>query len=60
MLRRAAEAFGMTYEQIAQDYPIRRIVAAQEIARVVMWLASDDATCVAGTDVDASGGYLTG
>ncbi|MFC4009347.1 SDR family NAD(P)-dependent oxidoreductase [Nonomuraea purpurea] len=60
MLRRAAEAFGMTYEQIAQDYPIRRIVRPQEMARVVMWLASDDATAVLGTDIDASGGYLTG
>ncbi|REE99900.1 SDR family NAD(P)-dependent oxidoreductase [Thermomonospora umbrina] len=60
MLRRAAEAFGVTYEEIAQDYPIKRIVQPQEMARVVMWLASDDATAVTGTDVDASGGYLTG
>ncbi|WP_043636462.1 SDR family NAD(P)-dependent oxidoreductase [Nonomuraea candida] len=60
MLRRAAEAFGMTYEQIAQDYPIKRIVQPQEMARVVMWLASEDASAVLGTDVDASGGYLTG
>ncbi|MEU6644737.1 SDR family oxidoreductase [Saccharomonospora sp. NPDC046836] len=60
MLRRAAEAFGMTYEQIAQDYPIRRIVHADEIARVIMWLSTPDAAAVVGTDVDASGGYLTG
>ncbi|MBA2810495.1 SDR family oxidoreductase [Streptomyces sp. KM273126] len=60
MLRRAAEAFGMTYEEIAQDYPIRRIVRAEEMASVVMWLSSDEATAVVGTDIDASGGYLTG
>ncbi|WP_327582615.1 glucose 1-dehydrogenase [Nonomuraea sp. NBC_00507] len=60
MLERAAKAFGVTYEQIAQDYPIKRIVRPQEMARVVMWLASDDATAVLGTDIDASGGYLTG
>ncbi|MFF5261578.1 SDR family NAD(P)-dependent oxidoreductase [Actinomadura viridis] len=60
MLRRAAEAFDMTYEQIAQDYPIKRIVTPLEIARVVMWMASGDAAPVIGTDVDASGGYLTG
>ncbi|MEW1837655.1 glucose 1-dehydrogenase [Nonomuraea angiospora] len=60
MLERAAKAFGVTYEQIAQDYPIKRIVQPQEMARVVMWLASDDATAVLGTDIDASGGYLTG
>lgn len=60
MLRRAAEAFGMTYEQIAQDYPIRRIVCAEEMAAVVMFLASDDASAVIGHNLDASGGYLTG
>lgn len=60
MLRRAAQAFGMTYEQIAQDYPIKRIVAAREMATVVMFLASDAASAVHGTDLDASGGYLAG
>jgi NAD(P)-dependent dehydrogenase (short-subunit alcohol dehydrogenase family) len=60
MLRRAAEAFGMTYEQIAQGYPIKRIVHPEEMATVVMFLASADASAVVGTDLDASGGYLTG
>ncbi|MGP3929366.1 SDR family NAD(P)-dependent oxidoreductase [Nonomuraea sp. KM88] len=60
MLRRAAEAFGVTYEQIAQDYPVKRIVAAEEIARVVMFLASDDSSAVVGHDLDATGGYLAG
>ena len=59
MLRRAAQAFGTTLDQIAQDYPVKRIVQPEEMARVVMWLASDDATAVVGTDIDASGGYLT-
>ncbi|WP_090933470.1 SDR family NAD(P)-dependent oxidoreductase [Nonomuraea jiangxiensis] len=58
MLRRAAEAFGVTYEQIAQDYPIKRIVGADEIARVVMFLASDDSSAVVGHDLDTTGGYL--
>lgn len=60
MLRRAAAAFGMSYEQIAQNYPIKRIVAPQEMAAIVMWLASADSSAVIGTDIDASGGYLTG
>nr|CEL21351.1 Dehydrogenases with different specificities (related to short-chain alcohol dehydrogenases) [Kibdelosporangium sp. MJ126-NF4] len=60
MLRRAAEAFGMTYEQIAQGYPIKRIVRAEEMAGVVMFLASPAASAIVGTDLDASGGYLTG
>lgn len=59
MLRRAARDFGMSLNQIAQDYPTKRIVRAEEMARVVMWLASDDATAVVGTDIDVSGGYLT-
>jgi len=60
MLRRAAQDFGMTLEQIAQLFPVKRIVQPEEMARVVMWLASDDATAIVGTDIDASGGYLTG
>ncbi|GAB3433870.1 SDR family NAD(P)-dependent oxidoreductase [Actinophytocola sediminis] len=60
MLRRAAEAFGMTYEQIAQDYPIKRIVAAEEMATIVMFLASADSSAVVGHDLDATGGYLAG
>jgi hypothetical protein len=30
------------------------------MARVMMWLGSPDAAPLIGTDVDASGGYLTG
>ncbi|WP_407561108.1 SDR family NAD(P)-dependent oxidoreductase [Streptomyces sp. 184] len=59
MLRRAAEAFDLTYEEIAQDYPIRRIVRAEEMAAVMMWLGSSAAAPVVGTDVDVSGGWLT-
>ncbi|WP_218835555.1 SDR family oxidoreductase [Streptomyces sp. SA15] len=33
---------------------------AEEMAAVVMWLGSEEAGAVIGTDVDASGGYLTG
>lgn len=60
MLERAAAAFGQSYEQIAQDYPIKRIVAPEEMATVVMFLASDGASAIHGTDIDASGGYLAG
>lgn len=59
MLRRAAEAFDLTYEQIAQDYPIKRIVRPDEIAHVIMFLASGDASAVVGHDLDATGGYLS-
>ncbi len=60
MLRRAAEAFGVTYEEIARDFPIRRIVRAEEMATIVMFLASADSSAVVGHDLDATGGYLAG
>lgn len=59
MLRRALAAWKTDFETVAQDYPLKRIVNAEEIARAVMWLSSDDATCITGIDVDATGGYLT-
>jgi NAD(P)-dependent dehydrogenase (short-subunit alcohol dehydrogenase family) len=59
MLRRALKAWNTTFEKVAQDYPIKRIVSAEEIARGVMFLSSDDATCIVGMDLDVTGGYLT-
>ncbi|MEM9510982.1 MAG: hypothetical protein AAGA16_25490, partial [Cyanobacteria bacterium P01_E01_bin.35] len=59
MLRRALSAWNTDFETVAQDYPIKRIVAPEEIARGVMWLASADPIAVVGTDLDATGGYLT-
>lgn len=59
MLRRALAAWNTDFETVSKEYPINRIVAPEEIARAVMWLSSDDATCIVGMDVDATGGYLT-
>lgn len=59
MLRRALAAWNTDFKRVAQDYPIKRIVNAEEIARAVMWLSSDEASCITGMDVDATGGYLT-
>ena len=59
MLRRALAAWNTDLETVAQDYPIKRIVAPEEIARGVMWLASAEPIAVVGTDIDATGGYLT-
>jgi NAD(P)-dependent dehydrogenase (short-subunit alcohol dehydrogenase family) len=59
MLRRALAAWKTDFKTVSQDYPIKRIVNAEEIARTVMWLCSDDASCLTGMDVDATGGYLT-
>jgi NAD(P)-dependent dehydrogenase (short-subunit alcohol dehydrogenase family) len=59
MLRRALAAWNTDFATVSQEYPIKRIVNAQEIARAVMWLSSDEASCITGIDVDATGGYLT-
>ena len=52
-------AWNTDAETIAQDYPIKRIVMPEEIARSVLFLCSDEATCIVGTDLDATGGYLS-
>lgn len=59
MLRRALAAWKTDFETVAQDYPIKRIVKADEIAKTVLWLSSADPTCIIGTDIDVTGGYLT-
>ncbi|MBW4572633.1 MAG: glucose 1-dehydrogenase [Tolypothrix carrinoi HA7290-LM1] len=58
MLRRAMAAWKTSAEQIANDYPIKRIVAADEIAKAVLWLSSAESTAIIGTDIDVTGGYL--
>lgn len=58
MLRRALSSWGTTTEATAKEYPINRLATAEEMARVVMWLSSEDATIMVGTDIDATGGYL--
>lgn len=59
MLRRALAAWKTDFKAVSQDYPIKRIVNVEEIARAVIWLSSDEASCITGMDVDATGGYLT-
>lgn len=58
MLRRALAAWKTDFETVAKDYPIKRIVNAEEIAKTVLWLSSADPSCIVGTDIDVTGGYL--
>ena len=59
MLERALVGFGTTPEAVAQTIPIRRISTPEEIARIVLFLASDEASTLSGMDVDATGGMLS-
>lgn len=59
MLRRALVGFKTTPEEVAKTIPVRRISTVEEMARVVMFLSSDDASSVAGMDMDVTGGMLT-
>jgi NAD(P)-dependent dehydrogenase (short-subunit alcohol dehydrogenase family) len=48
MVRRALRDFGQSRREAARDYPVGRITTAEEMARSVMWLSSDNATAVTG------------
>jgi len=40
------------------DIPLGRLAEPQEVANVVLFLASDLATYVTGTTIDVNGGYV--
>ena len=41
---------------IANRHPLGRIGRPEEIAHAVLWLASDDASFITGTDLEVDGG----
>ncbi|MEO7254846.1 MAG: SDR family oxidoreductase [Casimicrobium sp.] len=43
-------------DRLRDSAPMRRGGSADEVARAVMWLLSEDAAHVTGTNVDVSGG----
>jgi NAD(P)-dependent dehydrogenase (short-subunit alcohol dehydrogenase family) len=58
MLRESFAFQKFTYEQMAPNFVTPRIVTTAEIAHAVMFLASDEATCITGMDLDVTGGQL--
>ena len=58
MLRESLAYFKVTPEQAMALNPIKRINTTDEMARAVMFLASDDATSMTGMDLDVTGGWL--
>lgn len=57
-LRESLAFFKITPEQAAANNPNKRINTTDEMARAVMFLASDDATSLGGMDLDVTGGWL--
>lgn len=48
----------LTYKEAANGFVTKRIMSPEEMARAVMFLASNDATSVTGMDLDVTGGQL--
>jgi NAD(P)-dependent dehydrogenase (short-subunit alcohol dehydrogenase family) len=57
-LRESFEFQNITYEDAAAAFVTPRIMMTDEIARAVMFLASEEATSISGMDLDATGGQL--
>ncbi len=58
MLRYARAKRGVSFEEGSKGIPIGRTNTVEEMARAVMFLASDDATAFHGSLVDVTGGML--
>jgi 3alpha(or 20beta)-hydroxysteroid dehydrogenase len=56
---RAASRLGLTAEGIRQLYPIGRVGEANEVASVIMFLASSSASFMTGSVVSVDGGFTT-
>jgi NAD(P)-dependent dehydrogenase (short-subunit alcohol dehydrogenase family) len=48
----------ISYEQAAPNFVTPRVMRTEEMARAVMFLASDDASAINGMDLDVTGGQL--
>ncbi|MBD2772598.1 SDR family NAD(P)-dependent oxidoreductase [Iningainema tapete] len=58
MLDRVKRDWKVTEEQLLAPYPIKRAGKADEVASLVMWLASDEASYVSGGNFSVDGGGL--
>lgn len=58
MLARVREQWGVTNEQLVAPYPMQRVGQPEEVAELVLWLASNANTYVSGQVVGIDGGDL--
>lgn len=60
VMRKRAQDYGVTYEEIiamtTKNTPLRRMVTPEEVASVVLFLASDEASGITGQEIIVSGG----
>jgi NAD(P)-dependent dehydrogenase (short-subunit alcohol dehydrogenase family) len=57
MAERFAADLGITMEQFGQAHPIGRVGTVEEVAAGVLWLCSEQASFVVGTNLVVDGGY---
>ncbi|MBD2103520.1 SDR family NAD(P)-dependent oxidoreductase [Leptolyngbya sp. FACHB-261] len=57
-LRESVSFFRSNYEEAVKTMVTKRIMTTEEMARAVMFLASDEATSMTGMDLDVTGGHL--
>ena len=58
LLAGTSKAGGFTLEEVAHRTPLGRLAEPEEVARVVAFLASDDASYITGSSVLVDGGWL--
>ena len=58
LLAGTSKAGGFTLDDVAGRTPMRRLAEPEEVARVVAFLASDDASFMTGSSVRVDGGWL--
>ena len=58
MFERFASDGGLTEEQLATMHPIGRIGRSPEVAQLVCWLLSDEASFIQGETLAVDGGWL--
>lgn len=58
MLRQSFRDQGLSYEEVTPTMVTKRIMTTEEMANAVMFLASDAASSLTGTDLDVTGGHF--